>query len=285
MFHRFSSRPRRAIAVAAALAVSGSLVAAASPTRAKDGNPAGELLIDVAGDGVGFGHTTEEPWLDVHQLAPGSVEQRDLVLWNTTSQPAALHLQAVDVVDHENDCIRPEQQVPTERCEADGGELSSWVVLEIAPHDGFGATAATEVPTLADLATSPAALPTTIGPGEKLPLTLKMTFLPGAGNDTMTDSVEFDTRITASHEGTEPEVLGIEETRDGDSSLTVVGATVATTSPKGLSVLGRAVALPLTGATLPLWVILLDLLVIAFGAALVAVGRRVRRAAPAPLRV
>ena len=237
--HRFSVGARRAALAAAALAACVSVGAAAPAYAGSADSTGGELLVDVLGDGAGFGHTTEEPWLTVDRLVPGSVEQRDLVLWNTTSQSASVHLQAVNVVDHENDCIRPERQVPTEGCETDGGELSSWLALEMAESGADAAGApATEAFTLAELADSPAELPSTIGPGEKLPVTLRMTFLPGSGNDTMTDSVEFDTRITASHEGIDPQVLGIEATR-GAGALVVGGPTVFGGPLDGSTVAGR----------------------------------------------
>ena len=258
-------------------------VAAVLPvaTTTAAGVEQGELLIDVAGDGAGFVHATDQPWLDVERLAPGSVETREVVLWNTTSFPAALHLSAMDLVDHENSCIRPEQQVAGEECDADGGELSRWLTLEATPSGAESTQTAPDAPTLRELAETAHQVPTTIGPGEKLPLTLRLRFSPESGNDTMTDSVEFNTAITASHEGTEPAVLGIEESlggpAQGTDQLSVVGSNVAN-GDNGVSALGQAVGLPMTGGTVPLWVLLLDLAVLALGAGLVVAGRRARHA-------
>src|SRR6478672_6119974 len=97
------------------------VVAAAGGSQAAGGD---ELLVDLAGDGQGFVQVTDEPWLDVDHLAPGTVRTRDLVLWNTTDQQVDLHLQVTDLEDDENGCIGPERRVAGEDCDADGGELS-----------------------------------------------------------------------------------------------------------------------------------------------------------------
>jgi hypothetical protein len=263
---------RRACAVlVTAMAV---VAAAAGPSHAAGGS---ELLVDLAGDGEGFVHTTDEPWLDVDDLAPGSVRTRDLVVWNRTDRPADLRLLVTDLVDDENGCIRPELRVPGEECDVDGGELSSWLTLDLVAPD----VGASGQRTLADLAADPAGLtPMTVGAGEQLPLTLRLGFLEESGNDTMTDQVGFDLRLDAAMAAAPPEVLG-EEERLGGSTLAgprIAAAGIGFGDSGGL---GRAVALPLTGATLPLWVVLLDLLVLVAGGALVVLGRRARRRHPA----
>ena len=101
-------------------------------------------------------------------------------------------------------------------------------------------------------------------------------FRPESVNDTMTDVVGFDLRLSASQAGRPPAVLGIEETRDA-SPGTVLGPRISTRGGDAPGVLGRAVALPVTGATLPLWVLLLDLAAVLAGATMVVGGRRVAR--------
>jgi hypothetical protein len=229
-----------------------------------------ELLVDLAGDGQGFVHTTDQPWLDVDDLAPGSVRTRDLVVWNRTDRPADLRLLVTDLVDEENGCLRPEARVPGEECGADGGELSSWLTVELVQQDG---TAVDASRTLAELADDPAgASPIAIGPGQRLPLALRLVFLPESVNDTMTDRVGFDLRLDATMAAATPVVLGEEETVGGNS---VAGPRIEAAGIGGDgAVLGRPVHLPLTGSTLPLWVVLLDLLVLVGGGSLVVVGRR-----------
>ena len=250
------------------------VVVAAGGAQAAGGD---ELLIDLADDGRGFVQVTDEPWLDVDRLAPGSVRTRDLVLWNTTDQAMDLHLQVTGLRDDENGCIDPERRVAGEECDTDGGELSSWLTLELVPGADPEAPAAGVVPppSLVELAAAPQQVPTTIGAGERLAFTLRLVFRPESVNDTMTDLVDFGLRLTASHVGLPPQVLGKEESRPVDP-MTVLGPRISS-GGDAAGVLGRAVALPMTGATLPLWVVLGDLAAVLAGAALVLRGRRGRR--------
>jgi hypothetical protein len=264
---------RRSGAAFAALVVAGTATVATLlvPAQAEDG---GQLLVDVEGDGLGFVRESDEPWIDVDDLAPGSVVTRDLVLWNTSSGPATLDLQVTDLVDDENGCIRPERQVATEGCEADGGELSRWLTLDLFERGSANGAGA---PLLADL-TSGRRLPLTIGPDEKLPLTLRLEFSPASVNDTMTDTVEFDTVVTAVH----AEISTSNVTRtarpfgDGPMAVSGRGSTAALGASEGGSFLTTDVVLPLAGATLPMWVVLLDLtLVVALLGLLGLAWRRV----------
>jgi hypothetical protein len=251
---------RRSGATFAALLAAGTATLATLlvPAQAEDG---GQLLVDLEGDGQGFVRESDEPWLHVEDLAPGSVVTRDLVLWNTSSGAATLDLQVTDLVDDENGCIRPERQVATEGCEGDGGELSRWLTLELVERGASGSPGAT---VLADL-TSGRRLDLTIGPDEKLPLTLRLEFSPESVNDTMTDTVEFATVVTAAH----AEITTSSVTRtsgplgDGPMAVSGRGSTAALGAAERVSLLGADVALPLVGATLPLWVVLLDLALVA----------------------
>ena len=92
-----------------------------------------------------------------------------------------------------------------------------------------------------------------------------------------TDRVDFDLRLVGEQARPPVDVAGIEETLGG-GGMVAGGPTISTTlgsSGAGdAAALGRAVPLPMTGATLPLWVVLLDLMTIALGIVLVARGRR-----------
>ena len=84
----------------------------------------------------------------------------------------------------------------------------------------------------------------------------------------------FDLTLHAEQTGTTPLVLGEEETR-GDGVVT--GPRVLGGGDGAAAVRGRSIPLPMTGATLPVWVVLLDLLAVAAGVAMVTVGRRAAR--------
>jgi hypothetical protein len=249
------------------------VAAAAGGAQAAGG---GELLIDLADDDRGFVRVTDEPWLEVDDLAPGSVRTRDVVLWNTTDQPMDLHLQVTRLEDDENGCVDPERQVAGEECDGDGGELSSWLTLELVPLPEPGPAAGpAAAPSLAELAAGPQQVPATIGAGEKLALVLRLRFLPESVNDTMTDRVGFDLRLTASLDSRPPAVLGNEGFRQV-SPMSVLGPTISTGGGDDVpGLLGRAVALPVIGATLPLGVLLLGLAAVLVGAAMMVRGRRV----------
>jgi hypothetical protein len=251
------------------------VAAAAGGAQAAGG---GELLIDLADDDRGFVRVTDEPWLEVDDLAPGSVRTRDVVLWNTTDQPMDLHLQVTRLEDDENGCVDPERQVAGEECGVDGGELSSWLTVELVPRAEAGtgpAAGSTTAASLVELAEAPQQVPATIRAGEELALVLRLRFLPESVNDTMTDQVGFDLRLTASHGGRPPAVLGVEGFRHA-GPMSVLGPTISTGGGDDVpGLLGRAVALPVIGATLPLGVLFLGLAAVLVGAAMMVRGRRV----------
>ncbi|HEX2895923.1 MAG TPA: hypothetical protein VHO29_18105 [Marmoricola sp.] len=251
-------------AIVAALLVMGCWWWSSSPALADDGS----LLVDVPGDGVGFTHQSSAPLLDVQQLYPGGSGSGTVDVRNTSAYDADLVLVASNVDSEENGCLRPETRVPTERCDADGGELQNWLVFTVSRvgdpdqelwHGDLAALSAG-----ADLGE--------LGAGAASTLRVQVLLPAAAGNDTMTDSVSFDTRLTATTVAGESTVAGPQ-----------VHAGGAVSSPRG-----PEVALPMMGGTVSLWWLVLEALVLMVGTGLVIASRLSRpsrsRSAPRPGR-
>jgi hypothetical protein len=110
-----------------------------------------------------------------------------------------------------------------------------------------------------------------LAPGESLPLRFRIELPVGAGNDTMSDSVTFASRLVGtSAEGGESVIAGPKvttrasgpaDTGSGDPGLG--GEVLAAVGS------GPQVGLPMTGATISLWLLLLDLFLLIAGAGLV----------------
>ncbi len=239
--------------------------------HATAGEDEGGLLVDVVGDGTGFGRHTSAPWLGMDRLAPGAVETRDIVLWNTSTEPIALSLQTLDLVDVENGCLEPELRVSGEECEDDGGELSSWLTLalERAEVAASRRDRAHVGATLRDLTDPAPVVDATIAPGGRVPFTMRLEFLAEAPNDTMTDLVTFDIRIAAARGGA---TSGGEGQRSDEDVLAVSGFGMAG-EPDEPALLSWAVALPLTDAVVPTWGLLSVLTMVAGGLARVLTRR------------
>jgi hypothetical protein len=232
----------------------------------------GSLLVDVPGDGVGFTHDPGAPFLDVSRMYPGSSGSGYLDVRNASSYDATLTLAALDLVSEENGCLRPEQREPGEGCDADGGELQDWLGVTVTREDIPGGTP-DQVLWQGDLGslTSGADLGGSIPAGATWRLRMAVALPRAATNETMSDSLTFDIRLTASGEG---------------GTSTVDGPQVDVSGPKphatGL-IHGSSIVLPATGGTVSLWMLLLDVLVLGVGTSLVWVGwvrpSRVRRPA------
>jgi hypothetical protein len=237
----------------------GWVLALAGPAAAGDGS----LLVDVPGDGVGFTHDASAAFLDVQRLYPGSSGSGELEVRNTSAYDASLGLAVTDLVSRENGCLRPETREPGEGCDADGGELEDWLHVTVSRE---GANAGelwqgdlAELSRGVELATLPA--------GATWRLRMAVALPEAATNDTMTDSLSFDTRLTAN---------------SVDGTSVVAGPQVdatATHTPRPTLLGGPHVGLPGTGATVSLWMMLLDVLALAVGASLLMASRRSRRVA------
>jgi hypothetical protein len=255
--HRTISRRwlgRHAAAVALCL---GWLALLAGPASADDGS----LLIDVPGDGIGFTHDPGRAFLDVQKLYPGGSGSGEFEVRNASPHDATLDLLATGVVSDENGCLQPESREPGEGCGADGGELQDWLVVTIS-REGNDARELWQG-TLGGLAAG-VDLAATMPAGATWRLRMTVALPQAASNDTMTDSVTFGTRLTAT---------------STDATSTVAGPQVGATGdqpPPTSLVAGPQVGLPGTGASVSLWMLVLDALVLAAGACLVVAARRGR---------
>jgi hypothetical protein len=241
----------------AVLAVLGSVLVLGGPAFADDGS----LLVDVPGDGVGFTHDPGAPMLDVQRLYPGGSGSGYLDVRNSSPYAATLDLAVLDLVSNENSCLRPEVREPGEQCDADGGELQDWLEVTVTREDLPGG-AADEVLWQGglDALSTGAGLGATLPAGATWRLRMTVTLPQAATNETMSDSLTFDTRFTATGEG---------------GTSTVDGPQVDVSGPKPHSpglLDGTDVVLPATGGTVSLWMLLLDALALTVGACLVWVG-------------
>jgi hypothetical protein len=247
----------RAVVRAAVLAALGFALLSGGPAFADDGS----LLVDVPGDGVGFTHDPGAPFLDVSRMYPGSSGSGYLDVRNASAYDATLNLAVLDLVSQENGCQRPEMRVPGEQCDADGGELEDWLEVTVTREDLPGG-APDKVLWQGDLGSlaSGADLGGSFPAGATWRLRMTVALPQAAGNETMSDSLTFDARLTATSSG---------------GTSTVDGPQVDVSGPKahaGGLLPGPSVALPATGATVSLWMLLLDALVLGVGASLVWVG-------------
>jgi hypothetical protein len=238
-------------AIVATLLILGCSLWRGSPASADDGS----LLVDVPGDGVGFTHHPGSPLLDVQRLYPGSSGDGTMDIRNTSAYDARLDLSATNLDSRENSCLGPESRDPGEDCHASGGELPGWLDVTITREDVNPAEVlwSGNLDALAHGATLTDDLPA--GATWRLRTTVALPW--EAPNDTMSDSVSFDTRFTATSEA---------------STSTVAGPQVSAAAggkPRG----GHPITLPLTGGTVSLWWLLLDGAVLLAGAALVAMSR------------
>jgi hypothetical protein len=255
------------VARAAALAVLGSVLMLGGPAFADNGS----LLVDVPGDGVGFTHDPAAPFLDVSRMYPGSSGSGYLDVRNASSYDATLNLSVLDLVSHENSCLGPEAREPGEDCASDHGELQNWLGVTVTRED-LPDGAPDQVLWQGDLGSlaSGADLGGSFPAGATWRLRMTVSLPQAATNETMSDSLTFDARLTATSPG---------------GTSTVDGPQVDVSGPKAHSggpLPGPSVALPATGATVSLWMLLLDALVLGVGASLVWVGwvgpARARRA-------
>ena len=229
--------------------------------------------------GDGSLHVTGAP-LDAARLAPGSGFSGTLEVRNDSAYVTRLDLRAIHVAQAENSCEAPERRVPSERCDADGGELGHWLEIRVSrdesPHQLLWAGSMRQLEAGATLSD---AMPA--GAVWRLRMTLDLPF--AATNDTMTDSIDFGLRLDASSQDGVTEVSGPQVQAGGPGDTGVAG------SPGENGVLaplthGPRVGLPMTGATVSLWMLLLDLALLLVGGVLLTLVRRPADGLGAPQR-
>jgi LPXTG-motif cell wall-anchored protein len=214
------------------------LVLLGTPAAA-DSDP---LVVEIVGGG---------PLLEITGMYPGiEVESALLSVSNSTDEAGSVALRVRDVVSDDNGCNAPESVVDS-TCGAEEGELADQVVLTVERRTGDDTweTVASEQP-LAELAAG-VPLEDSLPAGDTHVYRLILHLPPGSGNETQTDSIDFDVAIVG-EAVVDAQVLG----------ATALGVRATT-----------GLALPATGATLsaPL---LAAMACLVTGAGLVALARR-----------
>ena len=219
---------------------------------------AGDLKIDVPGDGDGFVSGTAAPGLVFDNLMPGDERDETIGLWNDSAEPVSLSMRVSDIVDGENGCVEPESNEGGDTsCGVAEGELSDWLELTVTRTDGTNddqlwtgafTTMAAGVVLVDDM---PA--------GDQWSVRIDVRMQPEAGNITMTDAVEFTMGWAAEGEratpqGNDVQVAGVAGSRP---DVEVRGA--------------EGFQLPLVGTTVEPW------LLVYAGVLLVGGGALIRR--------
>ena len=207
----------------------------------------GRLRVEIPGGAV-----------SIEKLAPGFSGTSSVRVTNGTDYPAELSLQVLDLEDDENGCLRQETRDGDVTCDSSGGELSAWLRVQVLRGDEQLWEG--PITALADGVLLDGDVPA--GESQSLDLTLALPI--EAGNDTMTDRVDFDLRWDArASTGEETsEILGVEGIAPG--------------AGPGSGLAG--VSLPFTGATVEPWLLWLAGVLIGGGGSLLAASRRLGRA-------
>lgn len=156
---------------------------------------AGQLLLDVLGDGQGFVHTSTTPLLDATRMAPGYSTSGSVDVENNSKGSAALSVRAVHVIEDDNGCDHAEVAAGDTTCGRSGGELGRWLHVSILRRQG-GNLEPLWSGTFAAL-TAGVRLPGPIAAGSVWPLRMTVALPYAADNTTQTDRVFFDLRWTA----------------------------------------------------------------------------------------
>jgi LPXTG-motif cell wall-anchored protein len=207
---------------------------------------AGGIDIDVPGGG-----------LQIERLAPGYGGSAEVRVTNGSSHDADVTLRVQDLADDENGCLRQEVRDDDVTCDDAGGELSAWLRVSVE-HDGTMLWEGR----MRDLADGGALVAESMPSGTDLPLTVRVELPFEAGNDTMTDRVDFSLRVDATADlDSDTEVLGVEATAGGHGDGNGDDDGVA-----GL--------LPFTGSDMAPWVPLVGAFLVGAGGYLVVSRRR-----------
>jgi hypothetical protein len=218
------------------------LVAAASPAAAAPSAASG-LDVTVEGGGSPF---------DLTGVHPGYSSSATVVIENTSDAAAVVALLVEDLASDDNGCNDPESAVDAS-CGDGEGELADQLLLEVerGPVDG-GEQILAPTPLSALVPGQP--LEGALGAGERRTYVLTLQLPSSSGNETQTDSADFDLVFSSSGADLSPAlVAGARRSRPTDSGSAVLGAQVTT-----------GARLPTTGSDV--------IEVIPFGVAGIAVG-------------
>jgi len=155
------------------------------------------------------------------QLAPGYSVYREFTLLNPSEGDAVLTLRALGVRDVEGGCIRQEIRGGDLTCDQNSGELGRWLEISVraqgagAPSQALWNGSMRELATGVDMAAS-------IPAETAWRLRVAIALPRAAGNDTMTDRVDYDLRWTLTADVTPG--TGPTPDEDGHGESTSTGA-------------------------------------------------------------
>jgi hypothetical protein len=243
-----ASRATLALVGAAAFAVMlPATTAGAAPT-----STSGTISVNT---GHGWTHDPTTPLFDFTRIAPGWSASTTMAVRNDTDLPAAIGLNAADVVEDENGCNHPETYADTTCTGSNAGELGKEIILTVyadAGNDGSYDASPTwtgSIEALEQRVTLASQLPAGGATSYKIDAELPTS----SGNETQTDQVSFDLEVAL--DGTSVAVQGTKITRHPGSGplhrvlakLPLTGTPAERLAAAGLSLLLVGTALMLAG--------------------------------------
>lgn len=166
--------------------------------------------------GSGWVHDSSTPLFDTTHIAPGWSDSHMLQVRNDAADPGTLALSATDIVEAENGCMHSEALVDA-TCGAADGELGHELVFSAyldPENDGTFESMPRWTGSLYDLAT-PAVLDSDLGGHGVVGLRIDAALPMTSGNETQTDQVTFNFRLSLEGSGSPSSVtvLGTKHTR------------------------------------------------------------------------
>jgi hypothetical protein len=180
------------------------------------------------------------PMFDVTNIYPGWTQSGELRIGNNTDAGATITLEATDIVDLENGCNHPES-FADQTCGVEGGELAEQLLMTLYVDDD-GDQQVEAAPTwsgpLRELADDPVPVATHLAAGATTVVRVDASLPSTSGNETQTDQVAFDLRVSL--EGVTVVVEGAKHTRTPDRGVlgSVVDHLPFTGTPAGRLVTG-----------------------------------------------
>ena len=216
----------------------------------------GQILFDVAGDGEGFTDDPSAPLVSFHELAPGFSTSGEVKVKNDSDSTVDLVVQATNIRDDDNGCVRPESNYGDTTCGGGEGELGRWLGLTLTADEYGSSPRQLWSGSIVDLE-SGAIVTEELRAGAVLSLEMAVRLPRAAGNDTMTDQTSWDLRWTAAAD-------------TGEMTTEILGTELGTMSA-GTG--GAGIDIPFTGATVGLGMALLAVTVLLCGVLLMLVSR------------
>lgn len=177
-------------------------------------------------------------------LAPGYTVSDTFRLSNSSEGAATVQLQAVKTIELENRCIAPEVRAGDTTCEDNGGELGKWLEIDLLAS-GDGAPDGIIWSGTFESLKAGVNIPAEMAAGVDWQIELVQRLSQQAGNDTMTDRVEYTVQW---------------------SMTAVTSAEAVAALDEGEAILGLSFPqLPATGSSV-------TLMILVIGASLICVG-------------